>query len=74
MSATTEKNKMLATIDFKLQAGRHEEVVGLTELTSTAMKRYAQSHGSRLPDRLFIYRDGLSEGEYPMVMLQMPYI
>jgi hypothetical protein len=67
MSATTEKEKMLATIDYQLQSGRHEEVIGLTDGTKTLLTRYAVAHGQQLPKRFFIYRDGLSEGEYSMV-------
>lgn len=68
MAATTEKEKMLATIDYTLQPGRHEEVVGLEQLVVTMLERYGRAHGGRLPSRLIIYRDGVSEGEYRMCL------
>jgi len=68
MAATTEKEKMLATIDYTLQPGRHEEVVGLEQLVTTMLDRFARAHAGRLPSRLIIYRDGVSEGEYSMCL------
>jgi hypothetical protein len=52
MAATTQREKMLATIDYQYQNGRHEEVVGLTDLMSTMLQRYADSHNGWC---LFIY-------------------
>jgi hypothetical protein len=68
MAATTCREKMLATIDFLLQPGRHEEVVGLETLTATMLARYERTHNGRLPYRYVVYRDGVSEGEYAMCL------
>jgi len=49
MAATTEKEKAVATIDYSLQPGRHEEVVGLEELMTTMLQRYVGSHDGKYP-------------------------
>ncbi len=61
MAATAEKKKILATIDYTLQSGRHEEVVGLEQLVVTLLDRFARAHAGRLSPRLIIYRDGVCE-------------
>ncbi|KAI0660235.1 Piwi-domain-containing protein [Cubamyces menziesii] len=45
-----------------------EMVEKLTEMTIERLQLYQKRNGGRLPDRIFVYRDGVSEGQYHLVL------
>ncbi|KAI0370698.1 Piwi-domain-containing protein [Pilatotrama ljubarskyi] len=45
-----------------------EMVEKLTEMTIERLQLYKKKNGNRLPDRIFVYRDGVSEGQYHLVL------
>ncbi|KAI8977826.1 Piwi-domain-containing protein [Trametes punicea] len=45
-----------------------EMVEKLTEMTIERLQLYRKRNGNRLPERIFVYRDGVSEGQYHLVL------
>jgi hypothetical protein len=71
MSATTEKDKFIGTIDYELQSGVDADGNGgklrLTGMMSEMLRRYTTSHNGNMPARYVVYREGVSDGEYATV-------
>ncbi|KAI9780847.1 MAG: hypothetical protein M1839_006474 [Geoglossum umbratile] len=55
--------------DIRIQASRQEMVSGLDELLTLRLK-YWRAKNNRFPDNLLVYRDGVSEGQYNLVLEQ----
>lgn len=51
---------------IRTQTGRQEKVSVLEEMISERLKLW-QEKNNRLPDKVIVYRDGVSEGQYDMV-------
>ncbi|KAI9044769.1 putative RNA interference and gene silencing protein (Qde2) [Aspergillus affinis] len=68
---------MVASIDSSLgqwpaelcvQASREEMVKDLDNMLKVHLHRWARGHKNNLPENLIVYRDGVSEGQYDMVI------
>jgi hypothetical protein len=53
--------------DLRMQTGRQEKVNDLAELLRSRLLLWRAKQG-RLPDNILVYRDGVSEGQYQMVV------
>jgi hypothetical protein len=56
--------------DIRIQASRQEMVSGLDNLLKGRLRVWYNNNGNTLPDNLLIYRDGVSEGQYNVVLEQ----
>lgn len=52
---------------LRIQTGKKEMVEALTEMMVERLRLYEKKNG-RLPERILVYRDGVSEGQYEMVL------
>ncbi|KAK5745797.1 hypothetical protein LTR17_001299 [Elasticomyces elasticus] len=52
---------------MRLQKGKDEPIEGMKDMTHSLFHEWAKQHQSRLPQRILLYRDGVSEGQYNMV-------
>lgn len=52
----------------KIQQRRVENVVDLAELLKTRLHRWKKENKNALPENILIFRDGVSEGQYDMVL------
>jgi eukaryotic translation initiation factor 2C len=53
---------------FRPQASRVEMVQGLREMIRDLLVEWKNNHGGELPTKILIFRDGVSEGQYQMVL------
>lgn len=53
----------------RTQAGRQEMVAGLAEMVGERLTLY-QRKNKRFPSKIILYRDGVSEGQYDMVLIE----
>lgn len=76
-SAAPSVAGMVASIDSSLaqwpaelcvQRSRQEMVDDLDTMLKKHLKRWASGHKNALPENLIVYRDGVSEGQYDMVI------
>ncbi|KAG0000459.1 Protein argonaute 10 [Modicella reniformis] len=51
----------------RVQSGRTENMVALTDMVVELLKTFFQTCGKK-PDRILFYRDGVSEGQFAMVL------
>lgn len=56
------------TADVRIQASRAEMVEGLTELMKGRLEVFRKKNSGRLPTKILIYRDGVSEGQFKLVL------
>ncbi|EJF62043.1 Piwi-domain-containing protein [Dichomitus squalens LYAD-421 SS1] len=50
-----------------------EMVEGLTQMTIERLQLYQKKNGGKLPERIFVFRDGVSEGQYPQLLsIELP--
>jgi eukaryotic translation initiation factor 2C len=56
--------------DLQLQQARQEMVSGLDGLLQSRLRLWAKNNKGRLPENILIYRDGVSEGQYEIVLDQ----
>lgn len=54
--------------DVRIQQSRVEMVEGLTELMEGRLEVFRKKNGGRLPTKVMIYRDGVSEGQFKLVL------
>ncbi|KAF2276924.1 Piwi-domain-containing protein [Westerdykella ornata] len=54
----------------RTQKGREEMVLGLQEMIKERIELWRQRNQGRLPKKVVIYRDGVSEGQYNLVLEQ----
>ncbi|CAD6208455.1 GSCOCT00014004001.2-RA-CDS [Cotesia congregata] len=55
-------------IEIKLQPARQEIILQLEQIVYNQLKIFAANAGGRKPEKIFYYRDGVSEGQFPQVM------
>ena len=55
---------------IRTQQGRVEMVQGLGDMVIERLNLWQKKHDSRLPTKIVLYRDGVSEGQYDQVLLQ----
>jgi hypothetical protein len=53
---------------IQIQTARQEQVEGLNELLKGRLQRWRLSNNGALPENILVYRDGVSEGQYAMVI------
>lgn len=56
------------TADVRIQTSRAEMVEGLTELMKGRLEVFRRKSGGKLPTKILIYRDGVSEGQFKLVL------
>jgi eukaryotic translation initiation factor 2C len=56
------------TADVRIQASRVEMVEGLAELMEGRLQVFCKKNNGRLPTKILIYRDGVSEGQFKLVL------
>jgi hypothetical protein len=53
---------------LRIQKGRKEMVTDLASMFTERLRLYQKKNGNALPQRILIYRDGVSEGQYETVL------
>lgn len=66
--ASTDKTMGQWPGQVKIQERRVENVVDLAELLKTRLQRWKKDNKNALPENILIFRDGVSEGQYEMVL------
>jgi hypothetical protein len=56
--------------DLQIQRARQEMVSGLDGLLKSRLRLWAKKNKDHLPENILIYRDGVSEGQYEIVLDQ----
>ena len=56
--------------DLRIQTARQEMVAGLDDMLKSRLRLWAKNNRGAYPDNLLIYRDGVSEGQYNIVLDQ----
>jgi eukaryotic translation initiation factor 2C len=56
--------------DLQIQTARQEMVVGLDEMLKSRLRLWAKNNKGAYPENILIYRDGVSEGQYDVVLDQ----
>lgn len=70
MVASVDKHLGQWPAVLRVQRGRQEEVDNLGEMLKSRFALWKKKHNAALPENLLIYRDGVSEGQYDMVLGQ----
>lgn len=52
----------------RIQPGRQEMITDLDTLLQSRMRLWAKHNDNEFPDQIVVYRDGVSEGQYDMVI------
>lgn len=65
--ASIDKNLGQFPADIRIQAGKQEKVDALDNLLSSRLDLWKKHNGS-YPENIIVYRDGVSEGQYSMVV------
>ena len=55
---------------LRLQTGRKEQVLDLTNMMAERLRMWQKHNGQGLPQNILIYRDGVSEGQYVSLVLE----
>lgn len=53
---------------MRTQRGRQEMVADLKDMIKERLKLWSMYNNGQLPKKVIVYRDGVSEGQYPIVM------
>lgn len=56
--------------DIRIQTSRQEMVSNLDEMLKARLQRWARANKNALPENIIVYRDGVSEGQYDVVIEQ----
>lgn len=54
--------------EIKVQASRQEMVSNLDSMLKTCLQRWARANNKKYPENIIVYRDGVSEGQYDIVI------
>ncbi|KAE8365838.1 ribonuclease H-like domain-containing protein [Aspergillus caelatus] len=54
--------------EIRVQRSREEMIQDLSDMLKAHLKRWARSHKNAYPDNIIVYRDGVSEGQYELVV------
>ncbi|XP_065345728.1 protein argonaute-2-like [Cloeon dipterum] len=55
-------------MQWRLQPPRVEEILDMENITLAHLKFYASKNGGKFPSRIIFYRDGVSDGQFAMVL------
>ncbi|SMR50157.1 unnamed protein product [Zymoseptoria tritici ST99CH_3D1] len=68
MVASTDSQMFAWPGSIKTQKGRQEMVDGIEQMMNERLDLWQKHNGSKLPTKIIIYRDGVSEGQYMTVL------
>ncbi|KAK2802442.1 hypothetical protein FQN51_004505 [Onygenales sp. PD_10] len=68
--ASVDENLAQWPADIRIQTARQEMVSGLDELLKSRLSLWAARHRGAYPENILVYRDGVSEGQYQVVLDQ----
>ncbi|KAI9662217.1 MAG: hypothetical protein M1821_008383 [Bathelium mastoideum] len=68
MVASTSKDLGQFPAVICAQTGRQEMVADLSMMIKTRLSLWRKHNSNRLPENILVYRDGVSEGQYPIVL------
>lgn len=68
--ASVDQNLCQWPGSVRTQTGRQEMVQGLTEMVTERLDLWQKRNNNRLPTKVILYRDGVSEGQYAIVLDQ----
>ncbi|KAE8382191.1 ribonuclease H-like domain-containing protein [Aspergillus bertholletiae] len=54
--------------EIRVQKSREEMIEDLGDMLKAHLKRWARSHKNAYPENIIVYRDGVSEGQYELVI------
>ncbi|OOO13115.1 stem cell self-renewal protein Piwi [Aspergillus oryzae] len=54
--------------EIRVQRSREEMIQDLSDMLKAHLKRWARSHSKAYPENIIVYRDGVSEGQYELVV------
>lgn len=66
--ASTDKQLGQWPGEVRIQEGRNEQVVYLKEMMLGRLQRWRESNKGVLPSNIIIFRDGVSEGQFKMIL------
>ncbi|KAF1957056.1 Piwi-domain-containing protein [Byssothecium circinans] len=66
--ASVDANFAQYPASMRTQTGRQEMVSDLEEMIVERLRLWQKKNSGRLPTKIIVYRDGVSEGQYPIVM------
>lgn len=66
--ASVDSNFAQYPASMRTQKGKQEMVTDLQEMVEERFRLWQKRNGGRLPTKVIVYRDGVSEGQYPIVM------
>lgn len=66
--ASIDENLFQWPGSIRTQTGRQEMVQGLEQMVLERLDLWRTKHNGRLPNKIIIYRDGVSEGQYELVL------
>ncbi|EIN06816.1 argonaute-like protein [Punctularia strigosozonata HHB-11173 SS5] len=68
--ASVDENCVQFPASLRLQETRKEMITALDEMMIERLQAYQRSNKQALPERIFVYRDGVSEGQYDTVLVE----
>lgn len=66
--ASCDKGLAQWPADLRINSSRHEMVEMLREMLMTRLEHFKESNNKLLPKNILIYRDGVGEGQYKIVL------
>ncbi len=66
--ASTDEHLTQWPGSVRTQAGKREMVDGLADMVEERLKLWQKKHNGGLPDKIILYRDGVSEGQFDQVL------
>jgi eukaryotic translation initiation factor 2C len=66
--ASVDKNFSQFPASMRTQKGRQEMVAELKDMIVERLELWRKRNGGRLPSKVIVYRDGVSEGQYRIVL------
>ncbi|XP_057325397.1 protein argonaute-2-like [Microplitis mediator] len=68
VAASQSSDVFKYNVVIRLQPSRQEIILQLEEIVYDQLKIFTESNGKKRPEKIFFYRDGVSEGQFPQVM------
>lgn len=68
--ASTDEHLCQWPGSVEVQTGRQEMVEGLSRMIVERLRAWQKTHSEALPTKIVVYRDGVSEGQYRLVLEQ----
>ena len=66
--ASIDRNAAQFPGDFRIQTGRKEMIEHLVEIFQARLQLWKKHNRGALPDNVLVYRDGVSEGQFELVV------